>query len=94
MSNTYKELKERLLKDTELKLEYEALDAEYQIIKAMVEIRIKYNLTQDDLSKRIGIPKANISRFENGKHSPTFQTLERFATGLNKKIEIRLVDLE
>jgi len=94
MSKPYKDLKERLLQDPETKSEYEALDAEYQIIKALIELRIKYNLTQDDLSKLIGIPKTNISRFENGKHSPTFHTLERFAAGLNKRIEIRLVDID
>jgi DNA-binding XRE family transcriptional regulator len=94
MSKPYKDLKERLLQDPETKREYEALDAEYQIIKALIELRIKYNLTQEDLSKLIGIPKTNISRFENGKHSPTFHTLERFAAGLNKRIEIRLVDID
>lgn len=94
VTKTFKTLKDRLLQDSEIKTEYDALDAEYQIIKALIDLRIKYKLSQEDLSKRIGIPKANISRFENGKHSPTFQTLERFAAGLNKRIEIRLVDAE
>lgn len=94
MTRNYKDLKERILQDEQVKFEYEALQAEYLIIKALIELRIKENLTQQELSNRIGIPKSNISRFENGKHSPTVQTLERFAAGFNKRIEFRLVDIK
>jgi len=92
MPKTYKEVKDLLLSDPETQLEYDALLAEYQIIQELIELRIKENLTQNEMAKRIGIPKSNISRFENGKHSPTLHTLERFAAGLNKRIQIRLVN--
>lgn len=94
MNKSFKIYREQVLKDPLLKLEYDALELEYQIIRELIELRHREHLTQSQLSKRIGIPVANISRFENGKHSPTMETLERFAAGLNKRIEIRLVDRE
>ncbi len=93
MTNKFSSLKNDLLKDEQFRQEYDALALEYLIIKALVELRIKENLTQDELAKRIGIPKSNISRFENGKHSPTIATLTKFAAGLNKKIVIQLIDM-
>lgn len=93
MTKSYQSLKSKVLKDKNIKLEYDALEAEYQVIQALVKLRLSLHLTQAELSKRIGIPKTNISRFENGKHSPSLETLVRFATGLNKKIEIKLIDL-
>lgn len=93
MTKSYQSLKSKVLKDKNIKLEYDALEAEYQVIQALVKLRLSLHLTQDELSKRIGIPKANISRFENGKHSPSLETLVRFAAGLNKKIEIKLIDI-
>lgn len=94
VSKSFKDFKEKMLKDENLKIEYDALALEYQIIASLIELRNKENLTQEELSKRIGVPKANISRFENGKHSPSIQTLARFAAGLNKRIEIRLVEIK
>ena len=93
MATTFKNYKTEVLKDEALSTEYEALTLEYEIIRSLIDIRIQENLTQSELSKKIGIPKANISRFENGKHSPSIQTLMRFAKGLNKKIEIKIVDI-
>jgi len=92
MEKTYKNLKNKLLKNAELKAEYDVLGPEYVIIRELIDMRIKENLTQDQLSERIGIPKSNISRFESGKHSPSLTTLMRFAKGLNKKVEFKLVD--
>ncbi len=93
MDNTFTKLKEELLSNPDIKKEYDALEAEYQIIQALIDLRVKNHLTQDQLAIKIGIPKSNISRFENRKHSPSIETLARFATGLNKKIEIKLIDI-
>jgi len=93
MSEKFADLKKELLKNKEFKKEYDVLELEYEIIKKLIELRIREDLTQDELAKRIGIPKSNISRFENGKHSPTIATLTKFAAGLNKKIVIQLIDM-
>jgi transcriptional regulator with XRE-family HTH domain len=47
------------------------------------ETRIRAGLSQSDLEEISGIPKARLSRYENGHVAPSIQTLERLAKALN-----------
>jgi transcriptional regulator with XRE-family HTH domain len=47
------------------------------------ETRIGAGLSQSDLEDISGIPKARLSRYENGHVAPSIQTLERLAKALN-----------
>ena len=47
------------------------------------ETRVKARLSQSDLEEISGIPKARLSRYENGHVVPSIQTLERLARALN-----------
>ena len=47
------------------------------------ETRTKAGLSQSDLEEISGIPKARLSRYENGHVAPSIQTLERLARALN-----------
>jgi transcriptional regulator with XRE-family HTH domain len=47
------------------------------------ETRVKARLSQSDLEEISGIPKARLSRYENGHVAPSIQTLERLARALN-----------
>jgi transcriptional regulator with XRE-family HTH domain len=47
------------------------------------ETRIRSGLSQSDLEDISGIPKARLSRYENGHVAPSIQTLERLAKALN-----------
>jgi transcriptional regulator with XRE-family HTH domain len=46
------------------------------------ETRIKAGFSQSDLEEISGIPKARLSRYENGHVEPSIQTLERLARAL------------
>ena len=46
------------------------------------ETRIRAGLSQSDLEEISGIPKARLSRYENGHVAPSIQTLERLAGAL------------
>jgi transcriptional regulator with XRE-family HTH domain len=46
------------------------------------ETRIRAGLSQSDLEDISGIPKARLSRYENGHVAPSIQTLERLARSL------------
>jgi transcriptional regulator with XRE-family HTH domain len=47
--------------------------------KKLKEEREKRDLTQIELAKAIGITNVMVSRYENGKRTPDFATLEAFA---------------
>ena len=90
MSNYEKYLKAQL-QDPAFKEEYDNLEAEYQIIKAIIDARLELNLTQQELSEKIGIKQSNLSRIENGNCSPTVHTLSKIARGLDKQLVIKFV---
>lgn len=88
---THKELKEKYLKNPEVKAEYDALEPEYQLIKAIIRERENQSLSQQALADLTGINRADISRLENGGGNPSLKTMKRLAKGLGKRLRIELV---
>ena len=80
-------LKEEL-KDDEFKAEYDALEPEFQLIKAMIKAREEQKISQRQLSERTGIAQADISRIETGDGNPTLRTLQKIAGGLGMRLEL------
>ena len=85
----FNDIKAELLEDEEVKSEYEALEPEFQVIKAILEARKSQNLTQQDLSEKTGIDRTDISKLENGNANPSLRTLKRLATGLGMTLQIQ-----
>ena len=61
----------------EFKKEYEAIQPEMDVIRAIVDARTSQNLTQKELSERTGINQADISKLENGTKNPSINLLKR-----------------
>lgn len=55
---------------------------EYQIGQKIRTLRIKHNVTLDQLAKEVGLTKGQISKIENGKVSSPVSTLTRIAVAL------------
>lgn len=87
----FSEFKEELLKDPEVRKEYDALEPEFNIIQAMIDTRKQQNMTQKELSKRTGITQADISRIENGTRNPSLNMLKRLADGMGMYLKLELV---
>ena len=66
----------------------EAVQA-YKIGEAIKQARKMKQLTQEQLSKKVGVQKAQISRLENGKNI-SFSTLSRLLKGLNIPASIEM----
>ena len=79
------------LKDPEFAKEYEAIQPEIDIIKAIVDARTSQNLTQKELAARTGINQADISKLENGTGYPTVNLLKRLADGMGMTLKIEFV---
>ncbi|MCB6296336.1 helix-turn-helix domain-containing protein [Anaerostipes caccae] len=79
------------LKDPEFKREYEKLQPEMDVIRAMVDARISQNLTQKQLSDRTVIDQADISKLENGTRNPTLNLLKRLADGMGMSLKIEFI---
>ena len=91
MSDLQRYLTKRKASDLEFAENY---DEGYQAFKFGVllkEARKDSGLTQLDLAHKLHTQKSAISRIENHSEDVKLSTLERFASALGKKLEIRLV---
>lgn len=94
MGKNFRETLNEQLKDSAFKAEWDASEAEYQIIKSMLEARHRKDITQKQLSEITGIAQADISRIENGNANPSIQTLVRLAEGMGMRLKIEFVPVE
>ena len=89
--SSYNEYKKQVLKNEEVRAEYDALQPEYDIIQAMIDARNEQHLTQKELSERTGITQADISRIENGTRNPSLSMVKRIAEGLGMQLKLEFV---
>ncbi|MFA6013289.1 MAG: helix-turn-helix transcriptional regulator [Desulfobacteraceae bacterium] len=87
---TYKDFKEKALRDPEIKAEYDALEPVYELRKKLIEMRTRKGLTQTELAKIMHTQKSNISRLECGENIsfPTLDTINKYARALGYKVNI------
>ena len=87
----FKEYKKELMKDSEFIKAYEDLQPEMDIVKAILDARIKQNLSQKELSKLTGINQSEISKLESGERNPSIKLLQRLADGMGLTLKISFV---
>lgn len=93
MGKSFRESLNEQLRDPEFKKEWDALDPEFQVIRAMIDARQQKQITQKELADITGIDQADISRMENGNANPSLQTLKRLAAGLGMAVKVEFVPI-
>ena len=88
---TFEDYKKQQMQDPELVREYEAIQPEMDVIRAIVNARTSQNLTQNELAKRTGINQADISKLENGTRNPSVSLLKRLAEGMGMVLKIEFI---
>ena len=84
----FRDLLNEQLKDPEFKKEWDDIQPEMDVIRAMIDNRIAQNLTQKELAERTGINQADISKLENGTRNPSLKMLKRLAAGMGMALKI------
>ena len=79
------------MKDPEFRTEYNNLQPEFDVIRAIIDARTNQNLTQKQLSEKTGINQADISKLENGTRNPTINLLKRLADGMDMILKIEFI---
>ena len=77
------------LKDPEFRREWEASEAHYLIVSAIIGERVRRNLTQEQLAEKAGLKQPSLARVESGSVVPSLQILGKIAKALDSKLEIR-----
>lgn len=91
MGKNFRETLNEQMQDPEFRAEWEALEPERQIIRAIIEGREANDFTQKQLSEVTGIAQADISRLENGTGNPSIRTLKRLAAGLGMQLKLEFI---
>jgi len=88
----YKDFKAKALQNPEVKKEYESFKPLFEIKKQLVIARTKRGITQEDIARKIGTSKSNISRLEslNNTFMPNISTLMKYANALQMRLDIGL----
>ncbi|MCR5488663.1 MAG: helix-turn-helix domain-containing protein [Saccharofermentans sp.] len=94
MKDDFEKFLDKQLQNEEFRKEWESLEPEYAIMKALIEARTSQGLTQKELSIRSGIAQGDISKIENGNANPSIKTLKRLATAMGKSLKIEFTDPE
>lgn len=87
----FQEFLNEQLQDDEFRKEWEDIQPEMDVIRAMVDARISQNLTQKELAERTGINQADISKLENGTRNPSLKLLKRLADGMEMTLKLEFV---
>jgi predicted transcriptional regulator len=85
------ELTEELMLDPEFRREYESIQPEMDITRALLDARIRAGMTQVELSEKSGISQADISRMEKGTRNPSIALLKRLAEAMDSTLRIEFV---
>lgn len=93
MPSTLKEFKNPALARPDVKEAYEQLDEEFAFLEEILKARTAASLTQAEVAERMGTTQSAIARLESpsSRHSPSVETLQRYARALGCRIEIKFV---
>ncbi|MGE4858343.1 helix-turn-helix domain-containing protein [Yersinia enterocolitica] len=78
----FSEVKANALNHPQVNEAYSDLQIRQAMMTELKAARQRCNLTQEDIARRAGLRKQNISRMEKGIISPNLTTLSRYAAAL------------
>ena len=95
---THKQMVNKMLKNSAVKAELHRLNREeLSILDEILAARKAAGLSQAQVAKRMGTQAPAIARLESalasGKHSPSLNTLRKYAAALGKRIELHWFEI-
>jgi len=87
---TFDKLRQKALKNPDVKAEYDALSTAFEMKRQMIALRKKAGVTQEQMADLLGTKKSNISRLEslNSSISPRLATVEDYARALGYSVKV------
>jgi len=90
-------LEKAIMSNAETKALYERKHREIELAFLMKKTREKVNLSQEEVADRMHTTKSAVSRLEScgtGRHSPSIDTLLKYAQALGYAVKINLVPIK
>ena len=82
------DLHKKWLKEPRYRKAFEALEEEFALASAVIDVRNRAGLTQEQLAKKMGTTQPVVARLESGRSRPSMRTLERLADATGSRLLI------
>ena len=82
------EMHKKWLKEPKYKKAYDALEDEFVLASAVIDVRNRAGLTQQELARKMGTTQPVVARLEGGRTRPSMRTLERLAAATGSRLLI------
>ncbi|NFF75898.1 helix-turn-helix transcriptional regulator [Clostridium sporogenes] len=82
------EIEKSIKNNPELKIYIKQADAQYELIKTLVEFRKSAKITQREVTERSGLTQQMVSRIEKIDNSPTLDVFLRYVLALGLELKI------
>ena len=92
LESAEKHLKEKM-KDPYFKELYELEEQKLDIVKRIVNYRVKHGLNQKQLARRVGVTQQHISKIESGDFV-SVMTLEKILLAIGYTVQMKVVQLK
>ena len=90
----HSELKKKAFKRPGVKAAYEEMEPEFSLLRELLRARQNAGLSQAEIAEKMGTKAPAVTRLESslssGKHSPSLETLKKYAKEQVCHIEIKL----
>jgi ribosome-binding protein aMBF1 (putative translation factor) len=83
------DLHKKWMKETKYRKAYDALEEEFALASAVMDVRNRAGLTQEELARKMGTTQPVVARLESGRTRPSIRTLERLAKATGSRLLIR-----
>ena len=92
---THKDFKDKALRKTAVRKEYDKLEPEFTLLREMLRARNEAGLSQAQVAEKMGTKSPAITRLESslssGKHSPSLATIKKYLEALDCRLEIKII---
>lgn len=82
------EMHKKWMKEPKYRKAYEALEEEFVLASAVIGVRNRAGLTQEELARKMGTTQPVVARLESGRVRPSMRTLERLAEATGSRLLI------
>jgi len=80
---------EASLKDPAFRKAWETSEVEYQVARQIIAQRLRQNMTQKELAKKVHTTQAVISRIERMTENVSVELLKRIAAAFGTRVKVR-----
>lgn len=83
------EFTQKLKSDEEFRTLWNAGETRRWVVSALIEARIRKNLSQEELARKAGVKQPSLARIESGRVMPSLGMLDRLAKAMGSQLKVR-----